>query len=110
MHVDLTVTAAIPACISDPETVAQMRRAAGEALSDRCSLGQGYATRAGEDMAEFFNRVPGCFFLVGCGNRELGIDAPHHTPEFDLDENALAIGASVVAATVLNAMAAETAR
>ena len=47
-------------------------------------------TLGGEDMSVFLDRVPGCFFFVGSapasGHR------PHHSPRFDLDERALAVG------------------
>jgi amidohydrolase len=47
-------------------------------------------TLGGEDMSVFLDRVPGCFFFVGSapadGHR------PHHSPRFDFDERALAVG------------------
>ena len=33
------------------------------------------------------------FILVGAGNQERGITAPHHSPEFDIDESVLPRGA-----------------
>jgi amidohydrolase len=53
-------------------------------------------TLGGEDMAEYLDRVPGCFFFVGAGNAAKGITAGHHHPAFDLDEDALAIGAELL--------------
>jgi amidohydrolase len=46
----------------------------------------------GEDMAVYFERVPGCFVFVGSANPARGLDQPHHSPRFDFDEAALAIG------------------
>jgi amidohydrolase len=55
-------------------------------------------TLGGEDMSEFLNRVPGCFFFVGSAKE--GPLRPHHSPEFDLDERALAVGVAVMEAVV----------
>ncbi|MEP6769849.1 MAG: amidohydrolase [Acidobacteriota bacterium] len=60
-------------------------------------------TLGGEDMSVFLDRVPGCFFFVGSALE--GGHRPHHSPRFDFDERALAIG------TVLfEAVAREAAR
>ena len=50
-------------------------------------------TMGGEDMAVYFERAPGCFVFVGSANAARGLDQPHHSPRFDFDEDALAIGA-----------------
>ena len=63
---------------------------------------ENFSTMASEDMAECLDRVPGCYFFVGCGNISKKITAPHHTSEFDLDEDALLLGAEIIAATILN--------
>lgn len=49
----------------------------------------------GEDFAYYLERVPGAFAFVGAGNRERGITAPHHHPQFDIDEDALKVGVEV---------------
>jgi amidohydrolase len=50
----------------------------------------------GEDICYFLEAVPGCFFFVGSGSEAKGTTAPHHHPAFDLDEDALAIGAELL--------------
>ncbi|MEQ8996221.1 MAG: M20 family metallopeptidase [Coleofasciculus sp. B1-GNL1-01] len=52
-------------------------------------------TLASEDMAYFLQKIPGCFFFVGSANSKKGLNAPHHHPQFDFDETALAIGVEV---------------
>jgi amidohydrolase len=47
-------------------------------------------TMGGEDMSVFLERVPGCFFFVGSAPE--GRPRPHHSPIFDFDERALAVG------------------
>jgi amidohydrolase len=58
-------------------------------------------TLGGEDMSVYLNRVPGCFFFVGCARE--GPLRPHHSPRFDIDERALAVGVRVFEAVVREA-------
>jgi len=58
-------------------------------------------TLGGEDMSVFLDRVPGCFFLVGSAPG--GEHRPHHSPRFDFDERALAIGTAVFEAVAREA-------
>lgn len=44
---------------------------------------------AGEDFGEFAREIPGCYYRIGSGNVEKGIDAPLHNPRFDVDEEPL---------------------
>jgi len=60
-------------------------------------------TLGGEDMSVYLARVPGCFFFVGSAPE--GPHRPHHSPTFDFDERALALGT-----LVLEAVAREAAR
>ena len=53
-------------------------------------------TMGGEDMSYFLERVPGCYFFLGSRNEALGKVHPHHSPKFDIDESALAIGAEIM--------------
>jgi amidohydrolase len=50
-----------------------------------------------EDFAYYEQVVPGFFFFLGVRNEKNGITAMLHTPEFDLDEDALAVGARAMA-------------
>jgi hippurate hydrolase len=50
-----------------------------------------------EDFGFYTQKIPGCFFRLGTGNREKGITAGVHTPQFDIDENAIAIGMGMMA-------------
>jgi amidohydrolase len=58
-------------------------------------------TLGGEDMSVFLNQVPGCFFFVGCARD--GNLRPHHSPRFDMDERALAVGTTVMEAVLREA-------
>jgi amidohydrolase len=58
-------------------------------------------TLGGEDMSVFLDRVPGCFFFVGSAPQ--GRHRPHHSPVFDIDERALAVGTAVFEAVAIEA-------
>jgi amidohydrolase len=49
-------------------------------------------TMGAEDFAEFSTRVPGCYFFVGARNEEKGATHPHHSPHFDICEDAMPVG------------------
>ena len=59
----------------------------------------------GEDVTLFLRQAPGCFFLVGCGNEAKGITAPHHSAQFDIDEDSLPIAAQIMTEATLRYVA-----
>jgi amidohydrolase len=59
----------------------------------------------GDDVGLFLRRVPGCYFLLGAGNESTGITAPHHHPDFDIDEACLPLGAEVMTRAALSYLA-----
>ncbi|WP_409341101.1 M20 family metallopeptidase [Paenibacillus sp. MBLB4367] len=59
---------------------------------------------AAEDFAYYLERVPGCFVFVGAGNKEAGIDAPHHHPRFDIDESSMIYAARLLIGLALDYM------
>ena len=50
-----------------------------------------------EDFGFYSQLVPGCFFRLGTANAAKGITAGVHTPLFDIDEEAIAIGMGIMA-------------
>lgn len=46
----------------------------------------------GEDFAAYTQVIPAFYYSLGTANKELGITAGLHTPEFDIDERALPAG------------------
>lgn len=59
-------------------------------------------TMGSEDIAYFFQEVPGCYFFLGAANAAKGMDRPHHHPQFDIDEDCLPIGLQVLVRGVLD--------
>ena len=58
------------------------------------------------DEAPAERERPGAFVFVGAGNVARGIVAPHHSPAFDIDEDALPIGTELLARLALEPDAA----
>jgi len=55
----------------------------------------------GEDFSVYLSKIPGAFFMVGCGNPQKGAIFPHHHPKFQIDEDALVIGTKLYIAVAL---------
>ncbi|AYD46607.1 M20 metallopeptidase family protein [Arachidicoccus soli] len=50
-----------------------------------------------EDFGHYTQRIPGCFYRLGVRNESNGIVHNVHTPKFNIDENAIEIGVSMMA-------------
>jgi amidohydrolase len=83
--------------VNDPAAAETVREVATD-LFGPDEVFQSPPLAASEDFAYFLEKVPGAFMLLGAGNQEKGITAPHHSPEFDIDETALPRGAALLAA------------
>lgn len=79
------------ATVNDAAAVDRVRRIATANFGAERVV-EGPPMAAGEDFGYFLRERPGAFILLGAGNVEHGIIAPHHAPEFDIDESALAVG------------------
>jgi amidohydrolase len=92
-----------PPVVSDEESAEIVRRAAvasvGEDMVDRAQ-----PITVGDDVACYLERVPGCYFLVGAGDASGRPVAPHHHPEFDIDESCLPVGVEVLSRAALAAL------
>jgi metal-dependent amidase/aminoacylase/carboxypeptidase family protein len=54
-----------------------------------------------DDFSLLQERAPGAMVLLGTRNEAKGITATWHSPDYDCDEDALSVGAAVMAASVL---------
>ena len=98
---EVVVGAGTPPVVNDPHITALVRSAAEEVVGPSGLPGGEGRTSVSDDMAVFLEHVPGCYFMVGVGNSERGITAPHHSAWFDMDENGLVIGLEVLARAAL---------
>jgi amidohydrolase len=88
-----------PPVTNDPGTTARLKNGFAQ-LAPEWVYRDSIRTMAAEDMGFILERVPGVFFFVGSANPERGLNYPHHNPRFDFDEEALVIGASLLASAV----------
>ena len=58
-----------------------------------------------EDFAFISQQVPACFFRLGTGNKSQGITSGVHTATFNVDENAIETGATLLAAMAVELLA-----
>ncbi|MFD2201757.1 M20 metallopeptidase family protein [Shivajiella indica] len=57
---------------------------------------------AAEDFSYYTQEIDGCFYRLGTRNESKGIISGVHTPTFDIDEDALEIGAGLMAFIAVN--------
>lgn len=83
---------------NDDRVTARVLDIAGRVLGDTQVLDLPRPVPASDDVSVFLDRVPGCYLLVG-GAMADGSSGAHHSPTFSVDEGALRVGATVLAAT-----------
>ncbi len=96
---DVVHTPYYPATVNDPGVAWRVAEAAASVVG-RDRVVEQELVLGGEDMAFVLEKVPGCYFFVGTANPGKGCAAPHHSARFDVDEDALPIGAEVMARAV----------
>ncbi len=78
---------------NDPEMVNFVKTNVAPALVGDDKIIE-YRVMASEDFSEFMshNGIPGVFMFVGVGDHEKGTDNPHHSVNFNIDEDMLPVG------------------
>jgi amidohydrolase len=79
------------AVVNDPG-VAEIAHRAASAVVGEAKVVAPESTMGGEDVSVYLDRAPGCFVFIGSANPQRGLSEPHHSPRFDFDEAALAVG------------------
>lgn len=101
-EVDLKIERGYPATYNDPAFTALVETAAKKVMGNDC-LFPFEPSMGGEDFSYLSNEKPGT--LVWLGARLPGDSRPHHNPLFDVDENALPLGAALYAQVALDTLA-----
>jgi amidohydrolase len=87
-----------PPTVND-ETIAQFVQTVAQGvitdLDSNALITPHCQTMGGEDMSYFLQEVPGCYFFLGSANADRGLTFPHHHPQFNIDETALALGMEI---------------
>ena len=97
-HVEARVTfgAGVPPVINDARAAEWAAIAVGAVLGAGAVVPLGAPNMAGEDFAWYQRRIPGCFLRVGARLEHEQIIAAH-SPQFDVAEDAIFVGAAVLA-------------
>jgi amidohydrolase len=99
---DIDLKRLTPSVINQKETSVRIQELARTLLPEADVDEGDHITMGSEDMAFIMEEVPGCFFFIGSANKEKGLDAGHHHPCFDFDEQAMVNGTALMTATVMD--------
>lgn len=100
---ELEIRKGYPSLINDPDLTAWSKEKAIELLGED-KVHDLPVRMTAEDFAYFANEVPACFFRLGTSNAAQKIGAPLHTSTFNIDENALEIGTSMMSTLAIKAL------
>ena len=95
---DFSLVEGYPATVNDPRMTNLVRRAVARTLGEQALVSH-TPTMGAEDMSYVLQRVPGAFFFVGSAPRS-GNAFPHHHPGFDIREQAMGYGMTVLLAAI----------
>lgn len=91
----LTITPEDPALKNDAKVNHHIKRVINDLHPDFTILETAFGL-GGEDFAHMTQAVPGAMFFLGCAVED-GITRDLHTPNFDIDEQVLPVGVSILA-------------
>lgn len=88
----------LPPMLSDEKLTLGALPAVQAVLGEEAAIvDRGVIPYFGEDFIYFSEIAPAALFLLGVANPERGIAAMNHTPDYDVDEAAIALGAKTMA-------------
>lgn len=102
--VEFEIRKGYPFLKNDPTLTAKLRLAAEDYLGNENVLDLDI-WMAAEDFSYYSQLAPACFYRLGTRNEAKGITSGVHTPTFDIDETALAIGAGLMAFCAIRELA-----
>jgi amidohydrolase len=98
---DFRIDRGYPFLVND-ETITSRARTAAEIYLGKENVEELPLRMTAEDFAFYSQQIPSCFYRLGTGNKQKGITSGVHTSTFDIDEQALEIGAGLMAWLTLN--------
>lgn len=94
---DLTYSSDYPPLYNNPEVTAGVKASLERANDPDIKEVVEYPMLSpSEDFAYYLEKIPGCYFYIGCTPK--GVEKPYfnHNPKFDIDEDALIVAAKAV--------------
>ena len=98
---EFKIVSGYPFLVND-ETTTNNARAAAEDYLGKENVEELPMRMTAEDFSFYSQQIPSCFYRLGTGNKSKGIVSGVHTSTFDIDENALEIGAGLIAWLAIN--------
>ena len=103
----VTLGVGIPPVVNDPGAAEWAVTAVHAVLGADALVPLGITNMAAEDFASYLQRMPGCFLRIGARREGEAIIAAH-SPHFDVAEEAIFVGAAVLAESARRASASFT--
>jgi hippurate hydrolase len=97
---EVEILVGYPSLINDEQLTAKIKTNMIDYLGDE-NVEELPLRLTSEDFAYYTQVMPSCFYRLGTGNVDKGITSPVHTSTFDIDEEALEIGAGLGAYLLL---------
>ena len=101
----VTIERGTPPIVNPPRETQWARDAARSLLGDDNVVPLGFLNMAAEDFAHYMESIPGCFLRIGA-REPGGVMIPAHAPTFYPGEDAIFVGAAVLAQAARTAAAA----
>jgi amidohydrolase len=101
-QVEIDIQRLTPAVINDPKVARLVQETVKTLLPKAMVDSSNYVTMGSEDMAYIMEKVPSCFIFIGSANPDKNLDASHHHPKFDIDEDILPDAVAILAQAALN--------
>lgn len=84
-------------CVINDATLHASAWSIAEEVVEKTHVEETELSMGAEDFGYYSKKIPGCFVRLGTRNQAKGITSGVHTPTFDIDENAIAIGMRLMA-------------
>ncbi len=95
IQADLEIRNIFPVTVNDAEAAHEVAETAAALLGDENVRRIGKPSPVSEDFAEMLRVVPGAYFMIGHSKTK-----PLHHPEYEFDDAAIPIGASILSRLV----------
>lgn len=95
-ELEMSIDIGYPTVLNNEELTIKARGLAGQYLGAE-NIETTEMRMGAEDFGFYSQVIPGCFYRLGVGNIEKGINAGVHTPLFNIDESAIATGVAMMA-------------
>lgn len=93
---DVRIDVGYPFVLND-ETLTAAARKQAEIYAGSDHVEETELRMGAEDFAYYSQKIPGCFFRLGAGNKAKHITSAVHTPTFNIDEKAIENGMGMMA-------------